>query len=335
MDHHRIFGHRRLGLAAAVGLAIGLTTTGTAGATGSAGSAFVVGDTLAVIGTARADDVVLRLAPGAPNTLQVDFGDDGTAEASFDRSTFTRINVFLRAGADQLRVDQVNGAFADEALTAIAGSGADTILGGDGNDLVFGGSGNDSFDGNRGVDTASFGTGHDTFVWDPGDGSDALEGGPGTDRLLFNGANGNETMALSANGRASVFLREPGAIRMDMDGVEVVDVVALGGADSITVNDLRGTQIRRANLDLSVQGVGDGQPDVVTVEGTAAADRVSVDEKGGRIDVSGPTIESRLSAPELIDRLQVNTREGRDRVYVEAAARALIDVLVDLGPGQS
>jgi hypothetical protein len=118
---------------------------------------------------------------------------------------------------------------------------------------------------------------------------------------------------------------------MDMDRVEVVDVVALGGADSITVDDLSGTQLRRANIDLSVQGVGDGQPDVVTVEGTTAADRVRVDEKGGRVDVSGPTIETRLVAPELIDRLQVNTRDGRDRVYVEAAARALIDVLVAIG----
>ena len=335
MDRHRILGRRQAGLAAAVALAAGLITTGTAGAMPASGSAFVVGDTLAVVGTSRADDIALRLAPGDANTLQVDFGDDGTAERSFSRSTFSRVNVFLRGGADELRVDQVNGAFADEALTVLAGSGADTVLGGDGTELVFGGSGNDTFDGNRGVDAASFGTGHDTFIWDPGDDSDALDGGPGTDRLLFNGANGNETMELSANGSASVFLREPGAIRMDMDRVEVVDVVALGGADSIAVDDLSGTQIRQANIDLSVQGVGDGQPDVVTVEGTAAADRVSVDEKGGRIDVDGPTIETRLVAPELIDRLQINTRDGRDRVYVEAAARALIEVAVDLGAGQS
>jgi Ca2+-binding RTX toxin-like protein len=335
MDHHRILGRRQLGLAATVALSVGLATSGTAAATSPPGSAFVVGDTLAVVGTARADDVALRLAPGDPNTLQIDFGDDGSAERTFSRSTFSRISVFLRSGDDQLRVDQVNGAFADEALTVLAGRGADTVLGGDGNELVFGGSGNDTFDGNRGTDTAAFGTGHDTFIWDPGDGSDSLDGGPGTDRLLFNGANGNETMSLSADGSASVFFREPGAIRMDMDRVEVVDVVALGGADAITVDDLTGTYVRRANIDLSVGGVGDGQPDVVTVEGTATADQVNVTESDGRVAVAGPTIDSRLSAPELIDRLQVNTRDGNDTVDVDAAARGLIEVAVDLGAGQS
>jgi Ca2+-binding RTX toxin-like protein len=322
-------------LAATVALSVGLATSGTAGATPSVGSAFVVGDTLVVVGTSRADDVALRLGPGDPNTLQIDFGDDGSAEHSFSPSAFSRISVFLRSGDDQLRVDQVNGPFADEALTVVAGSGADTVVGGDGDELVFGGSGNDTFDGNRGADSASFGAGHDTFIWDPGDGSDALDGGRGTDRLLFNGAGANETMQLSANGRSSVFLREPGAIRMDMDQVEVVDVVALGGADAITVDDLSGTHVERTNIDLSVAGVGDGQPDVVTVEGTAAADRVNVKAKDGRVDVAGPTVATRLSAPELIDRLQVNTRDGDDRVYVDAAARALIEVAVDLGAGQS
>ena len=49
-------------------------------------------DVLTVRGSAGDDQLALRLAVGSPNTLQVDFDDDGSAEASFERSTFSRID---------------------------------------------------------------------------------------------------------------------------------------------------------------------------------------------------------------------------------------------------
>ena len=148
--------------------------------------------------------------------------------------------MLLRSGSDSFRIDQTNGAFADEALTVVADSGDDTIAGGDGNELVLGGSGDDAFDGNRGVDTAVFGSGKDSFTWDPGDGSDAIDGGDGSDTLVFNGSNDAEVMSLSANGSSSVFLRDRGNIRMGMTGVEGLDLRALGGVDSVTIDDMTG-----------------------------------------------------------------------------------------------
>ena len=65
------------------------------------------------------------------------------------------------------------------------------LIGGDGNDMVTGG---------RGNDVALLGTGNDTFIWNPGDGSDTVEGQAGTDTLVFNGANINENIDISANG---------------------------------------------------------------------------------------------------------------------------------------
>ena len=56
--------------------------------------------TLEITGTPVADTIALRLAPGAPTTLQVDVGGDGTADFSFDTSTFTAINVQAGDGAD-------------------------------------------------------------------------------------------------------------------------------------------------------------------------------------------------------------------------------------------
>ena len=208
-------------------------------------------------------------------------------------------------------------------------------MGGDGNDLVFGGSGNDTVDGNRGVDTAVFGAGDDSFIWDPGDGSDALDGGTGTDKLVFNGANVNETMDLSANGSSSIFRREPGTIRMDMNRVEVLDLVALGGADTITVDDMSGTSFRQANIDLSAQGAGDGQPDVVIVNGTEKDDQIDVRADGAVVNVAGAKAGTQITGVETIDGLQVNSLGGNDTVNVDDAVNALIAVRVDLGDGQS
>ncbi len=152
-------------------------------------------------------------------------GSTSTASAATTRSTRPR----LRRTRSQLTLD--------------GGDGNDTLNGGNGADTLIGGDGNDTIDGNGGNDTASMGTGNDTFVWDPGDGSDIVEGQAGTDTLLFNGAAVAEQVDLSANGNRLRFFRDPGNITMDTDGVEQVDLNALGGADTVTVNDLAGTDV--------------------------------------------------------------------------------------------
>ncbi|MGH9287960.1 MAG: calcium-binding protein [Acidimicrobiales bacterium] len=303
-------------------------------AAGSSGAS-VSDDVLTVTGSGADDRIALRLAAGAAGTLEVDFGDDGTAEHSFDRSTFSRIFVELRGGNDQFRVDQVNGPFADEALTVDGGGGDDTMNGGDGVELFLGRGGDDAVDGNRGNDAAELGGGDDSFRWDPGDGSDLVEGVGGTDTLDFNGAGVAENMSLSANGRRALFLRDVANIRMDMNNVEVLDLTALGGPDRITINDMEGTGFRVADIDLSAPTGGpDGQADVVTVNGTANPDHIAVDVQDSRIDVAGLQTETRITGSETIDRLEINTLDGNDTVDVAAEVAALIGVVVDLGEGQ-
>lgn len=338
MNVHRIPGARPLALTAgaAAALTIGLAAAGPANpaAATQSPSARVADDTLTVTGTSHSDRIALRLAPGAPGTMQVDVNDDGIAEQSFDRATFSRIEVFARSGNDQFRVDQANGII-DEPATVEGGSGNDTMNGGDGVELFIGGSGNDAVDGNRGNDTAVLGSGSDTFRWDPGDGSDVVEGRSGTDTLDFNGAGVAENMTLSPNGGRSLFLRDIGNIRMDMDGVEQLDLTALGGADTVTVQDMSGTDFRRADVDLSgPAGGGDTQADLVTVKGTDRADRIDVETDGARVDVEGLKTEVRIAGSEISDQLQVNSLGGDDDVNVEQAVFALIDVAVDLGSGQ-
>src|SRR4029079_18433576 len=116
-------------------------------------------------------------------------------------------------------------------LTIDGGNGNDTLAGGDGDDLLLGGNGDDSVDGNRGNDTAQLGSGNDRFQWDPGDGSDVVEGQSGRDDLAFNGSTIGEKIEVSANGSRTRLTRDVAAITMDFDGLEQVDVRALGGTD--------------------------------------------------------------------------------------------------------
>src|SRR5262249_684513 len=153
-------------------------------------------------------------------------------------------------------------------FTLDGGAGNDTIIGSQDADLLLGGDGNDIVTGGRGNDTALLGNGNDTFLPNPADGSDTVEGQAGTDTLVVNGANIGENMDISANGQRVRLSRDVGNVVMDLNGVEHIQVNALGGADTITVNDLTGTDVTRVALDLSApagSGQGDGQPDTAIV----------------------------------------------------------------------
>ena len=161
------------------------------------------------------------------------------------------------------------------------GPGNDTILGSDASEVLFGGTGNDFVDGNRGNDTAVLGTEDDTFQWDPGDGSDTVEGQAGTDTMRFNGSNGIENFDVSANGGRVRLFRDLGSVTMDLDDLENVDVAALGSNDTITVNDLSGTDVTHLTADLTgIGGTNDGAADNVIVNATNGSDVVVVAGQG-------------------------------------------------------
>jgi len=343
---------RRAGLLGlvAMGLAATMLTAGPANASDSA-SASIVGRTLNIEGSGAADTIALGL-DADPNTLLVHF-TDGTTE-QFDRSTFDSIDVSLRGGGDQFtgggipmsQTSRIDGGGGDDVIFGTAGDdvingrgGDDSIFGGAGNDTTLGGGGSDFVVGGTGHDTSSLGGGEDTFLWNPGDGSDDTDGGGCRDTLLFNGANLAEIMSLSAVGHTAVFTRNLGNIVMNNDKVEVLDLHALGGADVVTVNDVIGTDMREADIDLSAAGDGgasDAAADLVTVNGTDQRDLVDVAAQGTQVDVSGLQPETLISGSATADgdQLQVNTGDGNDRVTVDPGAQALIGVTVDLGPGQ-
>src|SRR5262249_9117405 len=108
---------------------------------------------------------------------------------------------------------------------------------------------------------------------------DTVDGGDGTDTLLFNGANNNENVNITANHGHVTFTRDVGTISMDLNSIEHIQFNALGGADNVTVGDLTGTGVTEVAIDLAGVprgGGGDGQADTVTVNATAGNDTISI-----------------------------------------------------------
>jgi hypothetical protein len=329
---------------AATAAAVALVVAGAAGigagvssAAPAAGAATTIRPTLrhgllTVAGTPGNDTIALRLKSGDPGILQVDVGDDGSADFSFQRADVARIAVDARAGADSVRIDQINGAFTDTIPTTInGGAGNDSLAGGSGAETLRGGSGNDSIDGNGGNDLALLGDGADTFIWDPGDGSDRIEGQDGQDTMLFNGSDTSEHIDLSANGQRLRFFRDAGQITMDTNGVEKVDFNAFGGADVVTVNDLSGTSVSSVNVDLaSTLGGGDGQPDRVIANATDGNDAIDVNGDGAGVTVSGLAATIGVTHSEAAnDRLEITTPAGSDSVDSAGLAAGVIQLLVN------
>jgi hypothetical protein len=92
--------------------------------------------------------------------------------------------------------------------------------------------------------------------------------------MLFNGAAAAENFDLSANGNQVRFFRAQGAITMDLNDTEFIDVQALGGADNAVVNDTPRPTSRSCHSTSAGAiggGAGDGAADSVTVNGTRPA----------------------------------------------------------------
>jgi hypothetical protein len=307
--------------AVATGIAVSLAGTASAAAASS-----VVIDTgqLIVTGTNNADHITLSVPVADTSVLEVDFGD-GTAKRTVKRSDFGQILVNSRGGDDVVRIDY--GAEVQPFTIVDTGDGNDTAFGGSGNELFRTGNGNDTVDGNRGTDTALLGNGTDVFIWDPGDGSDVIKGGRGPDTLLFNGSAAAEKFVASANGRRLRFTRDVGNIVMDADDVERLKLNALGGADTVTVDELRRTDVRRVDIDLGAQldaRGGDSAVDAVTVTGTNGKDRIRVSGSDGNVRVSGLAADVRLKDAEPTDQLTIDTRAGRDKVTTGNLSRGTI-----------
>jgi Ca2+-binding RTX toxin-like protein len=225
-------------------------------------------------------------------------GGDGNDVIALDEANGVLPNaqVFGGDGNDSLTggsgADLLSGQDGNDSLfggaggdTLSGGSGNDFIAGGAGNDIMFGGSGNDFLDGDQGADTASLGAGDDVFRWDQGDGSDTVDGGSGFDELQFNGFANPESFTFSADGDHALLTRVQGNIVMDLDSIEKVTINAFGGADTVNINDPTGTGVTDIDINLGLNGLGDGAIDTINISDDD--DLTVVDNGNGDFTISG------------------------------------------------
>ncbi len=287
-------------------------------------------DTAEVNGNDTAEQLALT---ANADRIRIDRLD--AAQPSFiDAGGVEKLVVTLGGGAD--RFSAVGNVGALVQLTVDGGAGDDIVNGGNGADVLMGGDGADTLDGNQGSDSILLGAGDDLFVWSPGDGSDLVEGGSGADTMAIAGANIGEQFELSALGGRLRFTRDVANVTLDGDDVERVELRTLGGADRITVNDLRGSDVKTVSIDLAAgAGGGDGQADTIVINGSAARDVVTIGmDASGAVVVRGLATEVVIRNFEpALDRLEFNGLGGNDLVFAGASPAVLLPLTLRGGDG--
>ena len=284
-------------------------------------------------GDGAADTITVNATQGADV-----FGVAGDAGGITVFGLPTSVNIFSPEQANDRLI--LNGQAGDDVidasgleadgiqLTMNGGLGADVFLGSQGGDVVNGGDGND---------VAFMGAGDDVFVWNPGDDNDTVEGQDGFDTLNFNGANIAEQINVSANGGRALFTRDIAGVTMDLDGTEAINFTARGGADTITVNDLSGTDVTEVNIDLSAAGdggMGDGAADTIVINGTNGDDVVVVYGDAGSVSIVGLSSIINITGFEAAnDRIVINGLEGDDVIDASGLLAGSIQLTANGGFG--
>lgn len=289
----------------------------------------VSSDTLTITGDGAADRITLRLAPGAPRTLDV---DTGSATLHFNRTTFTRIAIRSGAGDDDIRIDESNGAFTDTEQTTIeSGAGADVVAGGRGAETIAAGDDGDLVDAGPGDDTIFLGAGNDTAIQGADDGLDTLDGQSGGDTFQTAGTGESEEFTVQSLGTQARISRDTSSSAAVLSATEILEVNAAGGPDLVDVGNLTGTGVTRVNADL---GVGDGARDTVFAGGTAGADSISASVVGDTVRVLGLGSELRVeNARAADDRLTIQGRAGADKLTAVGNTGALIGLTLEGNEG--
>ena len=186
-----------------------------------------------------------------PTALIVDGNDTMSGAAGND-------TIFGGAGNDL-----INGGAGDDSLSGLGGD--DSILGGAGNDTLDGGAGDDTLDGQGGDDLLIGGGGNDTFVLGNGaGGNDTVDGGGGFNQITVTGTGGADNIVVKEVSGSIVVIRGNATITAGTNmTVQGVVVNALGGNDTVTIQDLSGVQCA---VLLTVNG-GDGN-DLITGQGS-------------------------------------------------------------------
>lgn len=259
---------------------------------------------------------------GSEDDDQISFGAFGVLAPTYvlfaRPEPIDRLTIDGRGGDDLL-----SASVASMAVTLVGGSGDNVLRGGPGDDTLIGGPGFDDAFGGPGRDKITLGGDFDRASWRAGDGNDTIDGGASRDSLFLEGANAAESYGIK-RGR----ITHDGDVLTVAD-LEEVDLVAGGGADTVTIADRPGLQL----VDVSLAGLpitpkGDGAADRVIVDGTPGRDRLTLTGKATTATLTGLQATVNVSHAEPADTLTIDTGRGRDEVDTSAFTPGVIGLQI-------
>jgi Ca2+-binding RTX toxin-like protein len=149
--------------------------------------------------------------------------------------------------------------------------------------------------------------------------------------MLFNGSNAAENIDISANGGRVLFFRNVANVLMDLNDVEGITFNAMGGADTVVIGDLSGTDVVEINLNLG-EAASVAGADTVIVQGTVSDDVILAVGDASGVSVFGlQAIVNITGAEAASDRLQVNALAGDDVVEASGLTAGAIQLTADGG----
>jgi Ca2+-binding RTX toxin-like protein len=164
-----------------------------------------------------------------------------------------------------------------------------------------------------------------------------VDGGAGTDTMRGDGSGANDTIDVAASGTRVGLYRGTATAPAELAGVERLEVNTLGGADTVVVGDLTGTEAPVVAVDLAVApggSTGDGQADAVVVNGTQSDDAVTVARSNGVVAVAGLAARVEVRRAEAaLDTLRVNGQAGHDNLSASSLPAGVIQLFLDGGLG--
>ncbi len=100
---------------------------------------------------------------------------------------------------------------------------------------------------------------------------------------------------------------------MDLDDVETIELNALGGADTVVLNDVSGTDLKTVKVNFAALGGAlDGQVDRLIMNGTTGDDTFVLANSGNEISILGLAANVSLSGFERSDSIEINGLLGDD-----------------------
>jgi Ca2+-binding RTX toxin-like protein len=225
--------------------------------------------------------------------------------------------------------DSLDAKLGNVAIVADGGDDRDFLSGSDVReitDTLDGGRGNDTIVGNKGNDIMIGDQGNDRLIWNDGDGSDVMEGDSGSDITEVNGSVlQGDNFELRANGDRAAFERlNLVNFLLDVDNVERFEINGIGGDDTLTVQDLTGTDVQQVffkggegndlfdGSESSTQLNAKGEAGNDTLIGGSAND--TLDGGSGNDDVEGEKGDDRMIGGSGNDTLGWDDGDGSDRI---------------------